>query len=262
MFNKDFFPTPKHLISKMTKLVDFRKVRTILDPSGGKADLIDYLLSEQCYNCKSIKSDVDIIEIERELQYIIRGKNYRLVHDDFLTYTTFKSYDLIIMNPPFSQGDKHILKAIDMISRTGGQLVGLVNASTLRNPFTNTRKQLINKLDSLDAKIEFIENAFVDSERQTPVEVAMIYIDCKKEVKDSVILNHLKRDTLDRNQSSYEHKDTLISGNLIEGLVERYNNEINVGVRFINDFEYLSKYMFDADPVTEDPIETLPCNAL
>ncbi len=255
MFNKDFYPTSQSMIKKMCNLIDFRRVKTVLEPSGGKGNIPDYLLSDRCYNFKSTQKDIDVIESERELQYILRGKKYRLVHDDFLTFNSLKSYDLIIMNPPFSDGDKHLLKAIEMISSTGGQLVALVNAQTIKNPFTNSRKRLLNQLGLLDAKIEHIEDAFIDSERETAVEVAMIYISCKRQFKDSIILDHLKHDSHDREQSSYTYTDTLISGNPIEGLVERYNNEINVGIRFINDYEYLAKYLFDVDPLTEEVSE-------
>jgi hypothetical protein len=38
--------------------------------------------------------------------------NVHIVHDDFLTYTPYKEYDVVIMNPPFSNGDRHLLKAL------------------------------------------------------------------------------------------------------------------------------------------------------
>ena len=58
-----------------------------------------------------------------------------IVHDDFLTFNTFKKYDLIIMNPPFASGDKHLLKAIKLQER-GGSIVCILNAETLKNPYT------------------------------------------------------------------------------------------------------------------------------
>ena len=41
----------------------------------------------------------------------------RIVHDDFFTYRGWKQYDLILMNPPFSNGAMHLLKAIELQER-------------------------------------------------------------------------------------------------------------------------------------------------
>ena len=57
------------------------------------------------------------------------------------------------MNPPFSNGDKHLLKALQMQEK-GGNIVCLLNAETLRNPYTESRKELIRQLDKYDADIE------------------------------------------------------------------------------------------------------------
>ena len=43
--------------------------------------------------------------------------NVRIVHDDFFTYRGWKQYDLILMNPPFSNGAMHLLKAIELQER-------------------------------------------------------------------------------------------------------------------------------------------------
>ena len=42
-------------------------------------------------------------------------ENFDIVYDDFLKYKPFKTYDLIVMNPPFSNGCTHLLKALDVI---------------------------------------------------------------------------------------------------------------------------------------------------
>ena len=66
------------------------------------------------YRYKEYKFDIDCIEIDQNLQHILKGRDYRVVHNDFLTYETWKEYDAIIMNPPFSNGCKHLLKALEM----------------------------------------------------------------------------------------------------------------------------------------------------
>ena len=100
-----------------------------------------------------------------------------IVHDDFMSYDTRKHYDLILMNPPFSEADSHLLKAIQMQEVCGGKVLCICNAETLLNPYSAKRKVLMNKLHSLDAKVNFVDNAFVSAERKTDVRVALIYVD-------------------------------------------------------------------------------------
>lgn len=130
-----FYPTPKNLIEKMFSGLDFKKIKNILEPSAGKGDIVDELRKkEQLYSStyNKFSLDIDCIEIDQNLQYILKGKNYRVVHNDFLTYNTMKEYDLIIMNPIFSNGCKHLLKALEMQARNGGMIVCLLNAETLK----------------------------------------------------------------------------------------------------------------------------------
>jgi len=39
--NKDFYPTPNKLIRKMLSYIDFKRIRTVLEPSAGKGDLVE-----------------------------------------------------------------------------------------------------------------------------------------------------------------------------------------------------------------------------
>ena len=73
-------------------------------------------------------------------------------------YNGLEQFDLIIANFPFSDGDKHLHKAIDIMF--SGQIVCLINAETIKNPFSNSRKELIQKLKRLNASIEFYRKCF------------------------------------------------------------------------------------------------------
>lgn len=108
--NSDFYPTPAHLARKMLDKVKFEEVTTILEPSAGKGDLIE-MVKQKEDGLYGYKFDIDAIEKDANLRHILNGKEYRTVHDDFLTYETFKQYDLIIMNPPFSSG---LTDAVDL----------------------------------------------------------------------------------------------------------------------------------------------------
>jgi hypothetical protein len=144
------------------------------------------------YNRNEKKYDIDSIELDQNLQHILKGKNYRVVHDDFLTYNSYKKYD-VNYESTFSNGDKHLLKAIEM-QQQGGKIVCLLNAETLKNPYSNIRKELINQLEKYNAKVEFIQDAFSNAERKTNVETALIYIDIPKMEYNSTIINELKKE--------------------------------------------------------------------
>jgi Domain of unknown function (DUF4942) len=258
--NPDFYPTPHKLIQKMLLHIDFRSIRTVLEPSAGKGNLAEAIIERFKYNKSYHRKDnydIDTIEIDNNLQYILKGKGLRLVHDDFLTYNTYKKYDAIILNPPFSQGEKHLLKAIEM-QRLGGKIVCLLNAETLRNPYNNIRKDLVRQLELYGAHIEFIEDAFTDAERKTNVEVALVYLDIPKIEYDSIILNELKQEQKYSTNSNYTNN--LIHSDFIEGIVEQYNYEVKAGLKLIDEYNSLKPFMLrtfkdDSRPVLKLELE-------
>lgn len=50
MFGIQFYPTPPHLVAKMYDKVKWYKVRSILEPSAGKGDIVEGF--RQIYNEK------------------------------------------------------------------------------------------------------------------------------------------------------------------------------------------------------------------
>ena len=251
--NPDLFPTPAKLRNKMLGKLDFNEIKTVLEPSGGKGDLLEAISKKFSYNRWNNKTpDIDTIEIDPNLQHILKGKGYRLVHDDFLTYNSFKRYDCIIANFPFSNGDKHLLKAIDMQSN-GGEIVALINADTLRNPYTNTRKDLIRKLEEYNADVEFIEDAFIDSERSTNVTVALVYISVPKIEHNSVILETLKQDESYKTVNDY-NSTSLIDSDFIKGIVEQYNYEVKAGLKLIDEYNSLKSLMLASFNDNSSPV--------
>ena len=163
-----------------------------------------------------------------------------IVHDDFLTYNPFKQYDLIIMNPPFSNGDKHLLKALK-IQEKGGNIICLLNAETLKNPYTETRRELLKQLEKHNAMIEFIDNAFVSAERKTGVEVALIKIAIEQVQEESDIYNRFKKAELmeDFNPEATELEVT----DYIKAMVNMFNVEVKSGLELIRQYRALIPYM-------------------
>ena len=123
MFHKEFYPTPDAVIDIMLdKIKD--SARYYLDPSAGKGDVVDKIHQRNRW----VKVSVDCIEINHDLASILSNKNCRVVGDDFLNYVGVCYYDAIVMNPPFSNGVDHLLKAWEFIYE--GEIVCLLNANT------------------------------------------------------------------------------------------------------------------------------------
>lgn len=181
MFDKDFYPTPSNVIEAMRQQVDWHKVTSILEPSAGKGSIVDYLNSR--LSSHHIKWDV--IEKNEELRGILFSKNYNLVGSDFLQYETATEYDLIIANPPFSNGEKHLMKMIALAEKQvckDCQIVCLLNSETLNNTYSKHRKSLGHLLDEYNAEIKSLGQVFATAERKTAVDVSLVYLKVNRQV--------------------------------------------------------------------------------
>ncbi|WP_425203657.1 DNA N-6-adenine-methyltransferase [Priestia megaterium] len=256
--NPDFYPTPAHLIRKMTSKIEWKTVQSVLEPSAGKGDLVEAIYKQfdytQSYR-RTKKFDVDVIEYDENLRHVLSGKKHRVIADDYLNFHTYKQYDLIFMNPPYSSGDKHLLKAIEMIEsqQKSGQILSLLNAETLKNPYSNTRKELIRKLEEHNAEVDFIENAFVNSERSTSVETALIYINIEGREYDSILINELKKEEMHKENSSYA-STSMIDSDFIKGIVEQYNYEVKAGLKLIDEYNKIKPYMLRGFEDNSSPV--------
>jgi len=260
----EFYPTPQNLIDKMLCDLDFKMIKSILEPSAGKGDIVEKVRDkEKIYNGPYSKFffDIDCIEINPELQSVLKGKGFKVVYNDFLTYNTMKEYDLIIMNPPFSNGCKHLLKALEMQKRNGGAIVCILNAETIKNLCTNERMDLKRKLDEYGAKIEFIQDAFLDAERKTKVEIALIKVQLPKVHRDSFILNELKR-AKERAEFEENENTQLIDGDFFKAIVNQYQLEVEAGINLIKEYYAMKPFIlseFKKDDETGETIQSGNC---
>lgn len=302
-----FYPTPPSIADKMLAGLDMRCIKTVLEPSAGKGDLIDAVARKNLICGYDRTLDVDFCEIDPYLRQICKynfsaekkaeiceewrplqqksfsslteseKQKYRrldnhldlfrktavhCVNDDFMTFRTYKHYDLIVMNPPFAEGDLHLLRAIEMQQRQGGSIVCLLNAETIRNPYTATRAQLAAKLKELSAEIQFVENAFsTDAERKADVDVAIIRIHIQPPPPDdSDIWERMKKAVASDEIPDPELK-ALITGDYIEQAITLYRTEVAATMELIRQYKALIPYMpssLNPDNVYgKDPILTI-----
>ena len=238
---KGFYPTPPEVADLLLEDVPWYKLKTILEPSAGKGDLVKSIIrkataeyGDRRWMYENRQYDIDVVELDPYLRsilqyeftgprmsevvrriveiedggtdwkdgervpmtdspevraeykaltwekYYLKANNLHVVHDDFLTFDSRKHYDIIVMNPPFSDGDAHLLKAIEMQRRNGGLIRCILNAETLLNPYTNRRKVLQNQLAELGAEVRYIEEGFSGAERATDVTVALVKVSLPK----------------------------------------------------------------------------------
>lgn len=243
----EFYPTPSKLAGMMLAGIDWNNISTILEPSAGKGDLCEaaqkaYKKAQGYYESSLF---IDCVELDPNLQSLLLGKGFNVVFNDFMSFTTQKKYDIILMNPPFSVGEYHLMKAIRLQERYGGQIVCLLNAETLKNTYTNMRKLLVDKLKKLNASVQFVSNAFKHAERKTGVEVAIVRISIPKPEKRSIIIDELQKAEEYKRKSQSNADQMLTSGNPVERMIGEYNFEVQALTRLIEEYEGILPYIWN-----------------
>ena len=244
-FIADFYPTPKALIAKMLEGIKLSEVEEILDLGAGRGDIGEYINEERerHYYHHRRAGAIDVVEINPEFQHILRGKEFRLVHDDILTFQTHKVYDLIIGNLPFSIGAECLQKALNLIERSGGHLRVLVNAETIRNTFTNLRKSVVQRLADLGAEVEYLPGEFTSGERPTKVEGALIKLHVARPDAPSIILDSLRKAAAVEVED--EQPAALVGSDFVTALIARFNVECRAGIKLINEYFALLPHIAD-----------------
>lgn len=254
--NNTYYPTPKNLADKMLeKISDILSIKTVLEPSAGAGDLVQAILDYynkkeeeretafiKRYGMGNFRSDrilIHCVEPDKSLTAVLNDRfkeclRIRHIYDNFLTLKTYKKYDLVLMNPPFKNGDEHLLKAIDMQKRYGGQIICLLNAETILNPYSNKRKLLKKQLDDLNADIEYIEGAFIgsDAERKTEVKVALININIEAPCDERDFFDELQKAREIKAQEEPQSYN-LIHNDFILQMIELFNYEIEETLKLV-----------------------------
>ena len=165
MFNKNFYPTNRATGLRMISGLTLSE-KQVFEPQAGKGDLVD-LLNE-------FGAHVTICELNEDLAKISSSKAERFLKPDFLEVTKeeVSHFDFIIMNPPFSADEIHILHAWE-ICPNGCQIVSLCNSETINNTWNRNRKSLSNIIVK-NGSSESIGNVFSGSERTTDVGVSIV----------------------------------------------------------------------------------------
>ena len=209
MFGPDFYPTPENVIDIILSYIDVQG-KTILEPSAGSGNIVDALT-------RASAKDVLACEKNEKLLHILKGNNNcKVIGTDFLNITADKisHIDAIIMNPPFSEGDKHILHAYN-IAPGGAQIIALCNAETVSNLYSKTRRELKQLIKDFGS-FEDLGSCFNTSERQTDVHVTLINLNKPTEQGENEFEGFFMEEEPD------EQGEGIMPYNFIRDLVQRY----------------------------------------
>ncbi len=213
MFNSDFYPTPKHVIFTMLEGISINE-KTVLEPSAGKGDIIDFLNSNGA-------KEVLFCETEKDLQTISQQKA-KFLKSDFLHVTSdeISHIDLIVMNPPFSKDATHISHAFE-IAPSGCKIIALCNAQTYLNPCYQSRKELKQNIDTYGS-FQNLGSCFENAERSTGVEIGLIILN-KEGANYSTEFEGFFLEDQEEPQGN-----GVVSYNVVRDLVNRYVESIKI----------------------------------
>lgn len=182
MIGPEFFPTPANIARQMLDKIS-TDAENFLEPSAGRGDIADVIHERHNDRYGRSRVNIDVIESDPTLAAALDAKEHvKVVGYDWLSYTGVSFYDAILMNPPFSNGDEHLLKAWDFMH--DGEIVCLLNEETVLNPYTASRQRLA-KIIAENGSVEYLGECFKRADRTTDVRVAMVYL--RKKADDDTV---------------------------------------------------------------------------
>lgn len=120
-----FFETPEWLAKHMIELAEVEDTDFVLEPSIGRGGIAKFLPN---------KDNVIGYEIHEPFVQELRSQGFGVIYCDFLREIAIgnpeSSYDVVVMNPPFTKGQDvgHVMHAWEFL-RPGGRLVALTSKS-------------------------------------------------------------------------------------------------------------------------------------
>lgn len=201
----DFYPTENELARFMAEKLG--RCYSVLDPSAGTGNL----LKAYDYDAKKYA-----VEISPDLCVLLRELKYNVFNADFLTWQTDRFFDGIIMNPPFSAVEKHVLKAWDILEH--GNLVACVPKHALQGK--DRYECLLLKLIEDYGEVFDVGRPFQDAEVKSSVECCVIVL--RKSENPAFNFSYKNRKSNDLSEVNEEK--ALMSGDYATSLVSTLQN--------------------------------------
>ncbi len=211
--NPDLYPTPESVIAQMTWDLDLNG-KTVLEPSAGMGDIVDF--------CAGSGATVLACEVVPELQEVLKNKPCKLIGDDFLKVTSdqVSHIDYVIMNPPFSADERHILHAWD-IAPEGCTIISLCNYETINNTRYSARQKLGRLIESYGQR-ENLGDVFSDAERKTGIDIGLVKLFKPKTQSDTEFEGFFME------EEEEEQFNGLQQYNFVRDVVNRYVGAVKI----------------------------------
>lgn len=206
----DFYPTPEEVINTMMMGENIIS-KVILEPSAGSGNIVRWLKNNGA-------GEVIACEKDKHLQKLLAGE-CQLLAEDFLSVTAeqVSHIDYIVMNPPFSEGIRHIRHAFE-IAPAGCTIVALCNSTNLEKTW-NSDYVTFQELVKLYGNSEYLGTAFGTAERKTDVGISVVKLykegEADEEFADYMFSN--EEDMLEANET-----EGLVQYNVVRDMVNRY----------------------------------------
>lgn len=260
IFDPEFYPTPKDVIAKMVEpYADILPKVTILEPSAGSGAIVDFLTKEGVkkpftnkrgetlqLEMKARREKIYTCEHNPELQSLLIGKGYRLVAEDFLSFHPDTHFDLVIMNPPFKTGARHLLHAWDILQ--SGDVVCLLNAETVRNTCTGERERLRSLIET-NGSVEFLGPVFHNADNPTDVDVAMVRL--HKEAKEDpfkIDLDGFTRENMPDFGAMASEQGALMQSSRLDAFIRSWDIAKAAAINYLKARKMLQLYMSAFEP--------------
>lgn len=123
----DFYATPKDVVENLLNNIDLNLYGDhVLEPSAGNGNIVEVFKNH--YPNKKITS----LEIRPEEYQNLISNSEEVIIDDFLTTNKLKTYDIIIGNPPYSQAQEFVKRALELL-KDNGVLIFLLRTAFLES---------------------------------------------------------------------------------------------------------------------------------
>jgi hypothetical protein len=144
--------------------------KRLLEPSAGKGDIVEA--------AQRAGATVDAIEQHYSLRNILEAKGANLIGRDFMDVEPVAEYDVVMMNPPFENGQdgEHVMRAFQFL-KPGGKLVAITGEGTFFRSDAKARafRDWLESVGGTDEKLP--EGSFKSAFRPTGVNTRLVVIE-------------------------------------------------------------------------------------
>ena len=218
IFNRDFYTTPREVFDMMTQGESLADA-VILEPSAGSGDIVRYCKQDGARYVKAC-----------EINDVLRSALYNecnVIAPDFLTVQREQVADInyIIMNPPFTTVEKHILHAWE-IAPDGCTILALCPSSRFRFGCYGDDKKL-KELADLYGSREELGDVFNTStaDRRTDAEISLLRL-YKPSEKTEDFEDLDFDETLEGWDDMGNGQEGVIKYDAVRDMVKRYNSAL------------------------------------